>query len=84
MTAYKNDINDLKDDICLKRAEWRRVRDDRLQRKSGLLAFGYDKRGIRSDRIFKQLRKEQDALSKLIRHTGKRLNRLVAKKSRAE
>lgn len=83
MTANKNVINDLKDDIRLKRAEWRRVREDRLQRKSGLLALGYDKRGIRGDRIFKQLGKEQDALSKLIRHAEKRLNRVIGKNNSA-
>ena len=66
------------------RDEWENIRADKLKLKDEMEALGYDKVKIRKDKIFKNLRKEQDALSKLIRHTGKRLNRLVAKKSRAE
>ncbi len=77
--TFHNNIDDIKEYIRLKRGKWRILREKRLKRREELLALGYDKRGIRKDKIFKNLRKEQDALSKLIRHADKRLNRLVSK-----
>ncbi len=79
MTSSKN-INDIMDDIRLKRDEWRIIREKKLARKKELLALGHDKRSVRRDKTFKSLRKEQDRLSKLIRHAERRLSRVIASK----
>lgn len=79
MIDHNKNINIIKDDIPITRDEWRRVRSEKLTRKSDLVALGYDKRKIRKDKIYKKLRKEQDRLSKLLRHAEKRVNRVVPK-----
>jgi hypothetical protein len=79
----KKTIEQFKEDIRRMRDEWKKIRADKLMRKDEIESPGYDRGNIRKDKIFKKLRKEQDGISKLIRHAEKRLNRELSKESRS-
>lgn len=77
-------IEQFKIDIRRMRDEWKKIRMDKLKRKYNIEALGYDKVKIRKDKIYKKLRKEQNGISKLIRHAQKRLNREISRNSGIE
>ncbi len=59
-----NSISGLQSRIQESRIEWRKVRENRLKRKEELKSLGFDKNKIRREKLYKQLKKEQDNLSK--------------------
>lgn len=65
-------------DMEHKRADWRRVRDDRLALKDKLLSLGMDKREIRKDPKYRELKKEQEHLTRILKHIEKRLNKKLS------
>ncbi len=77
-TVLNNSVHNLKRDIKEKRVEWRRIRAERLARKEELESQGCDKREIRRDKVFRRLRKQQDAVSTVIKHKERVMNRKIA------
>ncbi len=77
-SVLNGSIENLKMEILESRDEWTRVRDLKLKRKEELLDSGLDKKEVRKDRLFKELKKQQYGISKVIRHKQKRLNRKLA------
>jgi hypothetical protein len=69
---------DLKREIALKRAEWRSLRKEKLQRKSELVARGMPQVDIRKEKAYKQLNKQQKRITARLRHLEKKLNRTRA------
>ncbi|MDY6935491.1 MAG: hypothetical protein SVZ03_14855 [Spirochaetota bacterium] len=71
-------LQDIKNELSTLRDEWRRVRRERINKMKELLTSGMNIREIRSDSIYKDLKKRQERLSKDIRHKEKILNRKIA------
>ena len=67
-------LQDIKDELSTLRDEWRRVRSERINKMEELLSSGMNIREIRSDSIYKDLKKRQKRLSMGIRHKEKKLN----------
>jgi hypothetical protein len=63
------------------RVQWRRTRGLKLSRKRELLSRGTEIAGVRHDRDYKNQKKTQHNLAKLIRHLECRLN---GKRDRSE
>lgn len=61
------------------RARWRDVRQERLRRKSKLIAGGVESPKVKKDFELKRLRKEQRRLSRRLIHLERKLNRLRAR-----
>lgn len=62
-----------------RRAQWRIVRAKRLQRKKELMSQGIDIKEIRRDGLFRRLKKEQQSLSKVIKHIERKINKKFAR-----
>ena len=73
------DADELKERIAELRGRWRAARDGRLSRKKDLLAGGMDAAGVRHDRTFRALVKQQRRAGTLIRQLEKKLNRKIAR-----
>jgi hypothetical protein len=70
---------DIKSELQKKRVQWRKIRKRKLQRKEELKDRGFDKKDIKKDKIYRQLMKEQEKLSKQLKHVEKRFHRTIAK-----
>lgn len=84
MHYEENALSDIQHEMALKRVEWRKIRDERLDVKEQLLKQGMDKRAIKKNAAYKGLEKEQHHLSTVIKHIEKRLNRKIAALARNE
>ncbi len=70
---------DIRSDLQKKRDQWRMIRKRKLQRKEELKDMGFDKKEVKKDKIYRQLLKEQEKLSKQLKHIEKRFHRTIAK-----
>jgi len=71
-------IEKLRGEIASLRDEWRRARGKRLLLKDALIAQGMTIGGIRKEREYRALKKEQRRLFILIRQRERRLSRIRA------
>ena len=74
MISNNNDIILLKAEISHKREQWRNIRNTRLNKKNELLSNGYLIKEIRKQKEYRQLKREQNLLSKEIKHLERKLN----------
>lgn len=65
----------LRRELDTARDEWRKVRDVRLALKEKLLSLGVAKSEIRRDKKYRELKKEQERLTGILKRLEKRLNR---------
>lgn len=70
---------DIKSELQEKRDQWRKIRKGKLERKEELKNRGLDKKEIKKDKVYRQLMKEQEKLSKQLKHAEKRFHRTIAK-----
>lgn len=70
---------DIKSELQKKRDQWRKIRKRKLERKEELQDRGLDKKEIKKDTIYRQLMKEQEKLSKQLKHAEKRFHRTMAR-----
>jgi uncharacterized coiled-coil DUF342 family protein len=61
------------------RSRWREIRNERLKLRESLLEKGKVQAEVRKDTVYKKLKKEQEGVSKQIRHLEREINRIRVK-----
>jgi len=69
------DESELLEIIKQARAEWRGVRNLRLELRDSLISGGMTRQELRKERAYRELKKKQQHLSRIIRHLEKKYNR---------